>query len=158
MLPWPLQRRGSERVEEWRGGKWVPGGATFDEFVFAPPVGAAFAARLGIPPEDLMIDRCNICDRPLPIEPGCHIRLQSVSRDRPDRVQRRLSKPSDQYYATLWSTGKEPLSFRASLLREESSLRCPNPSRLVASTHSFRACSGSDCRVFGDEMLILGQS
>jgi hypothetical protein len=48
---------GSARVEEWRGGKWVPGGATFDVFFETPPVGAAFARRLGIPPEDLMIER-----------------------------------------------------------------------------------------------------
>jgi hypothetical protein len=44
---------GSARVEEWRGGKWVPGGASFGEIADAPPVGAAFAARLGIPAEDI---------------------------------------------------------------------------------------------------------
>ena len=40
---------GSARVEEWRGDKWVPGGATFNEVVDAMPVGAGFASRLGIP-------------------------------------------------------------------------------------------------------------
>jgi hypothetical protein len=44
---------GSARVEEWRGGKWVPGGATFWEFLDKPPVGPAFAAKLGIPADDL---------------------------------------------------------------------------------------------------------
>jgi hypothetical protein len=44
---------GSERVEEWRGGAWEQGGATFGEIADAPPVGPAFAAMLGIPPEDL---------------------------------------------------------------------------------------------------------
>jgi hypothetical protein len=47
---------GSARVEEWRGGKWVPGGATFGEFLDNPPVGPAFAAELGIPPSDLVVD------------------------------------------------------------------------------------------------------
>ena len=48
---------GSARVEEWRGGKWIPGGATFNEFFFTPPVSPRFAAELGIPPEDLIIER-----------------------------------------------------------------------------------------------------
>jgi hypothetical protein len=47
---------GSWRVEEWRG-KWAPGGATFGEFLDNPPVGPAFAARLGIPPSDLKTSR-----------------------------------------------------------------------------------------------------
>jgi hypothetical protein len=44
---------GSWRVEEWRGGKWLPGGANIEEFFDNPPVGPAFAARLGIPLSDL---------------------------------------------------------------------------------------------------------
>jgi hypothetical protein len=48
---------GSGRVEEWRGDKWVPGGASFAEFFDSPPVSPRFAAELGIPPEDLMIER-----------------------------------------------------------------------------------------------------
>ena len=48
---------GSGRVEEWRGGKWVPGGATLDEFLFAPPVSPRFAAELGIPLTDVTIER-----------------------------------------------------------------------------------------------------
>lgn len=46
---------GSSRVEEWRGGTWVPGGASIGEFSFALPVGAAFAAKLGIPMSDLEV-------------------------------------------------------------------------------------------------------
>jgi hypothetical protein len=48
---------GSARVEEWRGGKWLPGGATPDEFLLAPPVSPAFADRLGIPLCDVTIER-----------------------------------------------------------------------------------------------------
>jgi hypothetical protein len=44
---------GSARVEEWRDGAWVPGGATFGEIADAPPVGAGFASKLGIPISDL---------------------------------------------------------------------------------------------------------
>jgi hypothetical protein len=44
---------GSARVEGWRGGAWLPGDATFGEIADAPPVGSAFAAKLGIPPSDL---------------------------------------------------------------------------------------------------------
>jgi hypothetical protein len=40
-------------VEEWKGGKWVPGGAGYGEVIGAPPVSAEFAVRLGIPIEDL---------------------------------------------------------------------------------------------------------
>jgi hypothetical protein len=54
---WVKLADGSGRVEEWKGDKWVPGGASFAEFFDSPPVGRAFAARLGIPPEDLMIER-----------------------------------------------------------------------------------------------------
>jgi hypothetical protein len=46
-------RDGSHRIEEWRGGKWVPGGATFWEMIDAPPIWRAFAAKLGIPLSDL---------------------------------------------------------------------------------------------------------
>jgi len=48
---------GSGRIEEWRGSKWVPGGATPDEFLFAPPVSPKFAAELGIPLADVTIER-----------------------------------------------------------------------------------------------------
>jgi hypothetical protein len=48
---------GSARVEEWRGGKWVPGGATFDEFFETPPVSPRFATELGIPLADVTIER-----------------------------------------------------------------------------------------------------
>jgi hypothetical protein len=44
---------GGAMVEEWKGGKWVPGGAGYGEVREAPPVSAQFAARLGIPIEDL---------------------------------------------------------------------------------------------------------
>ena len=44
---------GSHRIEEWKGGKWVPGGADIDEMWYTPPVSPAFAARLGIPLSDL---------------------------------------------------------------------------------------------------------
>jgi hypothetical protein len=44
---------GSARVEEWRGDKWVPGGATFGEIADAPPVSPGFASELGIPMADL---------------------------------------------------------------------------------------------------------
>ena len=44
---------GSGKIEAWRDGKWVPGGADIEEFMFAPPVSAAFAARVGIPASDL---------------------------------------------------------------------------------------------------------
>lgn len=42
---------GSGRVEGPNG--WVPGGAGAGEVMDAPPVGRAFAAKLGILPEDL---------------------------------------------------------------------------------------------------------
>jgi hypothetical protein len=49
---------GSSRIEEWHPGKgWKPGGADIDEFWYTPPVLPAFAARLGIPPEDVTIER-----------------------------------------------------------------------------------------------------
>jgi hypothetical protein len=48
---------GSWRVEEWRGDKWVPGGASFGEFLDNPPVGPEFAAELGIPMADVTIKR-----------------------------------------------------------------------------------------------------
>jgi hypothetical protein len=54
---WVKLADGSGRVEEWRGDKWVPGGASFGEFFDSPPVGPEFAAELGIPPEDLMTER-----------------------------------------------------------------------------------------------------
>jgi len=44
---------GSARVENWGPKGWTPGGATFGEISNAPPVGAAFAAKLGIPISDL---------------------------------------------------------------------------------------------------------
>jgi hypothetical protein len=44
---------GSARVEEWRGDKWVPGGASFGEIADAPPVSPGFASELGIPMADL---------------------------------------------------------------------------------------------------------
>jgi hypothetical protein len=44
---------GSLKVETWGPGGWVEGGASLDEFMFAPPISPAFAARLGIPTEDL---------------------------------------------------------------------------------------------------------
>ena len=47
-------RDGPVRIEEWKGGAWVPGGADMDEMLgFTPPITPAFAARLGIPPDDL---------------------------------------------------------------------------------------------------------
>ena len=46
-------RDGSARVEGWGPKGWTPGGATFGEISNAPPVGAAFAAKLGIPMSDL---------------------------------------------------------------------------------------------------------
>jgi hypothetical protein len=47
---------GSARVEGWTAKGWVPGGASIEEMMDSPPVGAAFAARLGIPPSDLRHD------------------------------------------------------------------------------------------------------
>jgi hypothetical protein len=44
---------GSARVEEWRGGKWIPGGASFGEFLDSPPVSPGFASELGIPMADI---------------------------------------------------------------------------------------------------------
>ena len=44
---------GSARVEEWRGGKWIPGGASFGEFFMAMPVSARRAVEFGIPIEDV---------------------------------------------------------------------------------------------------------
>jgi hypothetical protein len=44
---------GSWRIEEWRAGKWEPGGADIDEFWYTPPVSTAFAAGLGIPLSDI---------------------------------------------------------------------------------------------------------
>jgi hypothetical protein len=48
---------GSARVEEWRGDKWVPGGASFGEFLDSPPVSPRFAAELGIPMADIKVVR-----------------------------------------------------------------------------------------------------
>jgi hypothetical protein len=48
---------GSWRVEEWRGDKWVPGGASFGEFFDSPPVGPEFASELGIPMADIRVVR-----------------------------------------------------------------------------------------------------
>jgi hypothetical protein len=50
---WVELADGSSRVEEWRGDKWIPGGASIGEVADAPPVGAAFAAELGIPLADI---------------------------------------------------------------------------------------------------------
>jgi hypothetical protein len=50
---WVKLADGSWRVEEWRGDKWVPGGASFAEIADSPPVGPEFAAELGIPMSDL---------------------------------------------------------------------------------------------------------
>jgi hypothetical protein len=44
---------GSWRVENWTADGWKPGGADISEFWDNPPVGPAFAARLGIPVDDL---------------------------------------------------------------------------------------------------------
>jgi hypothetical protein len=44
---------GSWRVEQWTADGWKPGGASFSEFFDNPPVGPAFAAKLGIPADDL---------------------------------------------------------------------------------------------------------
>jgi hypothetical protein len=51
---WVELADGSARVEEWRGNKWVPGGATFGEICDNPPVSERFAAELGIPMADLV--------------------------------------------------------------------------------------------------------
>jgi hypothetical protein len=48
---------GSWRVEEWRGDKWVPGGASFGEFFDSPPVSPGFASELGIPMADIRVVR-----------------------------------------------------------------------------------------------------
>jgi hypothetical protein len=48
---------GSSRIEGWGPEGWTPGGATFDEFFFTPPVSPRFAAELGIPLADVMIER-----------------------------------------------------------------------------------------------------
>jgi hypothetical protein len=48
---------GSGRVEEWKAGAWVTGGASISEVFDAPPVSAKTAADFGIPLEDLQIDR-----------------------------------------------------------------------------------------------------
>jgi len=47
---WIEMPDGSGRVEGWKVGVgWVPGGASPDEFLFAPPLSDALANRLGIP-------------------------------------------------------------------------------------------------------------
>ena len=51
---WVKLADGSGRVEEWRGDKWVPGGASFGEIANAPPVSPGFASELGIPTSDLV--------------------------------------------------------------------------------------------------------
>jgi hypothetical protein len=48
---------GSSRIENWGPKGWVPGGATFGEFFYAPPVSARFAAELDIPISDIEILR-----------------------------------------------------------------------------------------------------
>jgi hypothetical protein len=48
---------GSAKVEGWGPKGWTPGGATLDEFLFAPPVSPKFAAELGIPLADVTIER-----------------------------------------------------------------------------------------------------
>jgi hypothetical protein len=57
---------GSAMVEEWKSGRWVRGGATFGEIADSPPVSAEFAARLGIPIEDLQesTDRSDATGKP----------------------------------------------------------------------------------------------
>jgi hypothetical protein len=57
---WVELADGSSRVEEWRGDKWVPGGASFGEIANAPPVSPGFAAELGIPIADLGSSRTGI--------------------------------------------------------------------------------------------------
>jgi hypothetical protein len=54
---WVKLADGSGRVEEWRGDKWVPGGASFGEIANAPPVSPGFASELGIPISDVTIER-----------------------------------------------------------------------------------------------------
>ncbi len=44
---------GSLKIETWGPDGWFEGGASLDEFILAPPISPAFAARLGIPIEDV---------------------------------------------------------------------------------------------------------
>jgi hypothetical protein len=84
---------GSARVEEWRGDKWVPGGASFGEIADAPPVGAKFAAELGIPISDIRVTP------PVRTEAECDDRESKVMLETLDRLiekhrRRRSSKLS----------------------------------------------------------------
>ena len=54
---WVKLADGSARVEKWKGDKWVPGGASFGEFLDNPPVSPRFAAELGIPMSDVRVVR-----------------------------------------------------------------------------------------------------
>src|SRR6516164_7175611 len=51
---WVKFADGSSRVEGWGPDGWKPGGASIREIMDNPPVGAAFASKLGIPPSDLI--------------------------------------------------------------------------------------------------------
>ena len=41
-------------IRGWGLNGWLDGGASLDEFILAPPVSSAFAAKLGIPASDLV--------------------------------------------------------------------------------------------------------
>jgi hypothetical protein len=96
---------GSGRVESWVKGKgWVEGGATADEFFFAPPVSPELAARMGMPTSELPAPSSTVQAAPdesflEKMSPGDN--QPASSKAAPMRRDSTPASPPDRRWATL---------------------------------------------------------